>query len=322
MLNRRALCLGLAALGLAGATAAGIAFRRDLRRAGAATDPSLSFLASTRIGAVEYAVAGTGPALLMLHGTGGGFDQGLLMAAPLIAAGIRVVAPSRFGYLRTPMPPDADHWAEARAMADLLDALELERVAVAGVSAGAIPALAFAQMFPDRCAALLPIVPAFFLPGRAPVAPWTPLQERAVRALLSSDFLFWSAMTLVPNQIVGTVLATDPALVAAAGRQEHARVGAVMRALLPISRRTTGILYDGIQANRPLDLDLAAIVAPTLALSCDDDRYRTAENARHIAATVPGASARVFPSGGHVWVGRSTELTAAVIPFLGHAGIQ
>ena len=35
---------------------------------------------------MEYAIAGTGPPVLMIHGTGGGFDQGLAFAEPLVAA--------------------------------------------------------------------------------------------------------------------------------------------------------------------------------------------------------------------------------------------
>lgn len=317
MPSRRQIVLGTAALAVL-AAAGGVAatFRQARTAARRAVAPGLARRADTRHGPVEFAEAGNGPPLLMLHGTGGGFDQGMLMAAPLIAAGFRVIAPSRFGYLRTPMPDRADHLGEAEAMADLLDGLGIARAAVAGVSAGAIPALAFALRFPDRCTALVPVVPAFFLPGRPPVAPWSPAQDRAVRAVLGSDFLFWSAMRLVPDVIIGSVLATDPALVRRVSRTEAARVHAVMAALMPISMRAQGIIYDGVQANRDLALDLAAIRAPTLALACADDRYRTAENARHIAATVAGARAVVFADGGHVWAGRNDAMFAAITAFL------
>jgi hypothetical protein len=50
-----------------------------------------------RFGAMEYETAGNGPPCLMIHGTGGGFDQGLAFAAPLVDAGWTVIAPSRFG---------------------------------------------------------------------------------------------------------------------------------------------------------------------------------------------------------------------------------
>ncbi len=68
----------------------------------------------SRFGAMEFAVQGGGPTVIMIHGTGGGFDQGLSMAAPLVAAGYRVIAPSRFGYLQTDFPDDPtwlkQHW--------------------------------------------------------------------------------------------------------------------------------------------------------------------------------------------------------------------
>jgi pimeloyl-ACP methyl ester carboxylesterase len=316
MIARRAFVGGAVALGLgmvAGGTYA--AFRRDVLRAERTIAPTLSRIVQTRHGPLEYADVGAGAPLLMLHGTGGGFDQGLLMAGPFTQMGYRVIAPSRFGYLRAPMPNRADQWTEAEAMIDLLNHLGLDRVAVAGVSAGAIPALACALRFPDRCVALMPIVPVFHVPGRAPVAPWGPVQQRAVAALLASDFLFWAALRGAPDQIIGTVLATDPALVHAAAPAEAARVRAVMDALMPISRRAEGLLFDGSQANRDLGLDLAAIRIPTLALSCEDDRYRSAENARLIAATTPRAQARIFADGGHVWVGHNSEMFAAMDAF-------
>src|SRR5689334_16704450 len=62
-----------------------------------------SHVAKTPCGSIEYALAGNGPPLLMIHGAGGGFDQGLQFGTPLVRAGFTVIAPSRFGYLRTPL---------------------------------------------------------------------------------------------------------------------------------------------------------------------------------------------------------------------------
>ena len=42
-----------------------------------------STLIETPCGLIEYAEAGAGPALLAVHGSGGGFDQGMAHAAPL-----------------------------------------------------------------------------------------------------------------------------------------------------------------------------------------------------------------------------------------------
>ena len=98
-----------------------------------------SQIAQTNCGPIEYATAGNGPPVLVVHGAGGGFDQGLEAARLLIESGFQVIAPSRFGYLRTPMPEKRERLAETQADAHacLLDALKLSKVAVFGVSAGA-----------------------------------------------------------------------------------------------------------------------------------------------------------------------------------------
>lgn len=77
----------------------------------------------TACGPIQYAAIGRGDPLLVIHGAGGGFDQGLDIAWPFELAGFLVIAPSRFGYLETPLPTDASAEAQARAHACLLDAL-------------------------------------------------------------------------------------------------------------------------------------------------------------------------------------------------------
>ena len=61
----------------------------------------------TPCGPIEYALAGKGAPVLLVHGAGGGFDQGLEFGRPLAERGFTVIAVTRFGYLRTPMPADA-----------------------------------------------------------------------------------------------------------------------------------------------------------------------------------------------------------------------
>jgi len=56
---------------------------------------------------IEYQEAGSGVPLLAVHGSGGGHDEGMGFAAGLASQGIRVIAMSRFGYVRTAMPADA-----------------------------------------------------------------------------------------------------------------------------------------------------------------------------------------------------------------------
>lgn len=115
-----------------GALAAGLSaltyyrYRRDISAARARIS-SGSQMVHTPCGSIEYAVAGNGPPILVIHGAGGGFDQGLQFTRPLINTGFKVIAVSRFGYLRTPLPSDASPIIQANAHAYLLDALKLAK---------------------------------------------------------------------------------------------------------------------------------------------------------------------------------------------------
>jgi pimeloyl-ACP methyl ester carboxylesterase len=275
-----------------------------------------STVIATRSGDMEYAEAGSGLPVLMLHGTGGGFDQGLGFVRRLWdGGGFRVIAPSRFGYLRTAFPADASTAAQADALVDLLDHLGIDRLPVMGGSAGALPAIEFAIRHPGRCAGLVAIVPAAFAPGRPPMRP-NAVGAAIMRHALRSDLLFWAGMQLAEDRMIATLLATDPALVHAAAPEEQARVRAILRSILPISARVQGLLNDGALAGSPAPQALERITAPTLAISLDDDRFLTADAARHIGATVPGARVVIYPTGGHVWVGRDAELTGEIAAFL------
>ena len=165
--TRRGVLL-LAGAALVGGGLTRWAFTRDLR----ALEVRLrgrSRLLATPSGPIEYADVGKGAPLLMIHGTGGGFDQGLRFADRLLTGGLRVIAPSRFGYLRSAFPEDASPERQADAFVALLDHLGIDRLPVVGGSAGALSAAWFARRHPDRCAGLVLLVPAANVAGRDPV---------------------------------------------------------------------------------------------------------------------------------------------------------
>lgn len=74
-----------------------------------------SSLIRTPFGVLEYAMAGLGSPILMIHGTGGGFDQGLRFGSALTRRGHSIIAPSRFGYLRSEFPADPSVANQAEA---------------------------------------------------------------------------------------------------------------------------------------------------------------------------------------------------------------
>jgi pimeloyl-ACP methyl ester carboxylesterase len=148
------------------ATAGAVFFNyyRELERAREAAGKG-GLIANTASGPIEYAERGTGIPLLSLHGAGGGYDQGLTSAASLLGEGFKIIAPSRFAYLRTPIPNDASPAAQADAHAALLSSLNIPKAIVMGISAGARSAVELAVRHPDRVSALILIVPAIYILG-------------------------------------------------------------------------------------------------------------------------------------------------------------
>src|SRR5829696_1204182 len=92
-------------------------------------------------GDIEYADQGEGLPVLLAHGAGGGYDQGLLIGENYVGDGHRFIAPSRFGYVRSSIREGGSPAAQADAYATLLDTLGVERVGVVAFSDGGPSAL-------------------------------------------------------------------------------------------------------------------------------------------------------------------------------------
>ncbi|WP_411281556.1 alpha/beta fold hydrolase, partial [Gemmatimonas sp.] len=291
----------------------------DMRRARArARAAQGSVLLSTRCGPIEYQEAGTGVPLLVVHGSGGGHDQGMAWAGGLASKGVRVITMSRFGYLRTPMPADASAAAQADAHVCLLDAMDIPKAAVMGGSAGAPSALQMAILHPDRVTALVLMVPLAWKPPTAtnsapPMPAWV---EATIVRLIGSDFLFWAARQLARDQVIKVVLATPPELLAHASLQERARVGAMLDDILPVSLRATGLRSDTQVGKHLKPSPLESIKMPTLVISARDDRYGTYASAQYTASHIAGARFIGFDQGGHVWVGHNDEVQLAIVALL------
>ena len=224
-------------------------FDIDMQRARAHAAQG-SVLLQTRCGAIEYQESGTGVPLLAVHGSGGGHDQGMAFAGALATQGIRVIAMSRFGYLRTPMPIDASATAQGEAQSDahvcLLDALGIRRAAVVGGSAGAPSALQMALRHPERVSALVLLVPLAYKPStQADSAPPMPAWvENLLMQMISSNFLFWAAMHIARDTVIKTVLATPSELLNSASPQERMRINDMIDNILPVSARAAGLISD------------------------------------------------------------------------------
>jgi 2-hydroxy-6-oxonona-2,4-dienedioate hydrolase len=314
-LRRSSAVAGAAALGVL----ASVSYRRfqtDIDAARVRISGASAF-ATTASGPVEYSQIGQGKPLLVVHGAGGGYDQGLLFARLLADRGFRVTAMSRFGYLRTPLPADASPRTQADAHASLLDALEIDRAIVIGASAGAPSAMQFAIRYPQRCSALVLLVPLTWKPDDVADSAPRPsrLAELMLRSMVGSDALYWLALHLARNSLIERVLGTPPAVLAQASPGERARVNEFLQSILPLSDRAAGLRNDALIASSLTRYDLEAIRAPTLVISAQDDLYGTFAGAQYTAQHIPGARFIGYERGGHLCVGHQDGLLDEIASF-------
>jgi len=122
----------------------------------------------TSAGPQQAIVHGDGSPLLVLHGVvRGGCDMGMLLARRFgVDETMEVIAPSRPGYLGTPLDGRISAEAQAEALAALLDTLERDKVAIFANDAATDVALVFAEKFPNRVSNLV-IIYGTFSPQRA-----------------------------------------------------------------------------------------------------------------------------------------------------------
>ena len=274
-----------------------------------------SRVAATPCGPIEYADAGDGTPLLMIHGAGGGFDQSLAVGRRLVDKGFRLIAPSRFGYLGTPLPDDASPAAQADAHACLLDALGLSEVVVVGASLGAPSTVQFCLRHPQRCAAMVLVVPVLY----SPQGPNAFLRQALARvgdtpaALRRSDFLFWLATRVGSKAVTETLIGVPFEELQSASPVERDRIAAMLELALPISARADGLEHDVTLALPRYELE--RIRAPTLVISVETDLYGTFEIARYTAQEIPAARFLRYRSGGHLWVGHHETMLDQIARF-------
>jgi len=273
-----------------------------------------SQLIQTPHGPIEYTTWGNGPAVLVVHGAGGGYDQGSLMVRAFGSEGFRWVVPSRFGYLRTPMPADASTAAQAEAFADLLDALGIQRVAILAMSGGVPPSLQFAQRHPKRTTALVLLSSAPYTPLTAgeqklPVPIWL------YQALFSSDFPYW-LLQRVARSSLEPIFDVTPALRATLTPEELAFVDDIVDAFQPVTGRTGGLRNEGAAINPDAHYSLEEIRTPTLVVHSRDDHINPFTFGEYTAQHIPGAQFMPLMTGGHLLLGHHAEVRARVNAFL------
>lgn len=230
-----------------------------------------------------YEEAGTGPALVLLHGhliDSGQWDSQL----GAFASAFRTVRYDARGFGRS--EASGGQFAFAEDLRGLLHCLGIERTALIGCSGGGATAIDFALVYPELVDALVLLGSA--LPGYRPDAPPPPALLERHRALERGDrgtavemaLRFSTDGTRRPGQVD-------------ADARERTREMMLRQAARPDPAASARWAVPQAAPR------LSEIGAPTLVLVGEHDVAAMHEIADLVAREVPGARRAVIPDGGH-----------------------
>jgi 2-hydroxy-6-oxonona-2,4-dienedioate hydrolase len=248
----------------------------------------------TSAGVVEAALIGRGSSVLIAHGSGGGYDMGLWLAQ-FMGGQFQYIAPSRFGYLRTPVPAEATPEAQAESYAALLDTLNVQAVIIVGLSAGGPSALQFALRHPGRCKGLMMVSAA-----SRPVPPLPPVLRAMYPWMLKSDLIPWLFYAIAPKAVF-QANGVSRALQARIqfDREKMRLLDALYQTTFPTTPRGEGMINDLQQlTNFPL-YPIERITVPALVVHAVNDPIIPIESGEFSARTIPNARFIKLEDGGH-----------------------
>jgi 2-hydroxy-6-oxonona-2,4-dienedioate hydrolase len=268
-----------------------------------------STIISSPFGDIEYTVGGHGPPVLVVHGGGGGYDQGELLIEAVLGDEFLWISPSRFGYLGSSLPDGATWDHQAHAYAYLLDHLGIEKVAVVALSQGGPSALLLAALHPKRVSSLICLSCGVVASTSAEQAAATEKGD-LLRTVFARDYTYWPISKYFKRRLMGVLGASD-AVVADLTPQERSLVERIIDYMNPAAPRSAGVILDNT-AVLPGER-IASITAPTLIVHATDDLLQLYHNAEFAAATIPGARLMSFETGGHVVVVVQREAIGAAV---------
>jgi pimeloyl-ACP methyl ester carboxylesterase len=245
-----------------------------------------SSILETALGPVEYRKYGTGPAVLIAHGSPGGYDQGYAVSRLIESDKLTFIAVSRPGYLRTPLAVGTIPEAQADLYAALLDALGIEQAAIIGISGGGPSSIQFALRHPDRCSGLVMISGVAYR--------YSELELREG----------WSAARLLLTQIYTRVTIFDPLLYLlvslASLRPDRPVSQELARALTMFHLRKAGLVNDMEQFAIMPAYPLEQIKAPTFVVHGRADDEVPFDHADLLMQKIPHAKLLAIAGGSHI----------------------
>ncbi|MDT5260687.1 MAG: hypothetical protein QOD10_5767 [Mycobacterium sp.] len=272
--------------------------RPDLRSVGEVAEPSLQFV-TIHGHERAFRIAGSGPAILMIHGVGDTSETWSTVHAKL-AQRFTVIAPDLLGHGESAKPrADYSLAAFANGMRDLLLMLGIDRVTVIGHSLGGGIAAQFAYQYPELveravlvaaggvCSDVSPALRIAALPMGAEA-----LAVLRVPGATSALRLFGrAAKTVLSTTQIGRDLPDLVELV------ERLRDPAALSAF---SHTLRGVVDGHGQFITMLDRSYLMESVPKLLIWGQDDPIIPVSHARSAHEAMPGSRLEIFKNSGHM----------------------
>ncbi len=278
-----------------------------------------SSVIETRLGPIEYATEGKGAPVLVIHGCPGGFDQGLMAAKLAKGGAFEFIAPSRPGYLRTPLAVGATPEDQAEGYVALLDALRIPRAAIIGISGGGPSALHFALRHPERCSALVAVSAISKRLSQAEIENCRSVLRRLFFTLgLFAKLLGHGARAAIKRSrdyLLKNIFAKRPkfAPASATSKEDTDFFLGMLRGCSLFSKRKPGLKNDMRQLTTMSHIPLEKITVPTLVLHGGEDGVVPFSHAAFIAAEVPHARLVKVEGGSHLFFATHREQVVPVV---------
>lgn len=254
---------------------------------------SESKLLETKFGTMEYTITGEGKPALLVHGAGGGFDQGLWLGKICLGNDYQFIAPSKFGYLNSDIPNNYSAKFQAEQYKILLDHLGIEKVIVIGVSAGGPSSMQFANDYPEKVEKLILLSAVSMPPNPNDKAPFF---IKIIQLIQKSDYTYWLFTKVFEKQML-ILFGIPPDDYNQFTPEQKKHTKEMLDVMHPMSLRYAGTITDGLiikDFNIPSNINV-----PTLIIHSKNDGLVSYSHAEYSNKHINGSKLVLYDKGGH-----------------------
>lgn len=252
-----------------------------------------SNLIETKFGTMEYAIRGKGKPVLLIHGAGGGFDQGLWLGDICLEDNYLFIAPSKFGYLNSDIPKEYSAELQAEQYNILLNKLGIEKVILIGVSAGGTSSMQFANDYPEKVEKMILLSAVSMPPSPNDKDPFF---IKIIQVIQKSDYAYWVFTKAFEKQMLSLLgIPSDDYKQFTIEQKQLAKN--MLEVMHPMSLRYDGTIVDGLIIK---DFDIPQnIKAPTLIMHSKNDGLVSYSHAEYSNENIDSSKLILYDKGGH-----------------------